>query len=461
MQLIGVEIENFAAFQKQFVPLRDGINVLVGENNTGKTALLRAISALGNLPVGTSPSGRAIPPLAAYCHQKDFPSFVARVIVRLEAGDPSILTLEAVWDRLAIGATASFEFKVWAANGTVDFRRALVTLEGRQLEFYVARDDGFHRRIFDAHRFENFQMDVLPSARYGTPQGNTVAAIPSGLPYFAWAKSFADICSIDSHRRTESNLPLAANNSLPRNASSLATFLDTLQGNDPETFGRIKKVIVDAFPEFRHLIVYKHEGNVNLSFQLSTGERIPLVNCGTGVEQFLALATFVLTAKSRSIILMDEPHAYLHPRAERNLIRFLESHPEHKYVVATHSTVMVNGVAPNRITFVRPPGSPFKESDESLDVDMFLRMLGYRNSDFFFYDKIVMVEGDADVLIISQLFKDKIAQMDEAINIVPLDGVPEKPKLEDLQLYLRKFQKMLDAAGYSTKNCLYLLDGYR
>jgi predicted ATPase len=46
MKLIGIEFDDYASFDKQFVRLGDGINLIVGRNNAGKTALLRGISLI-------------------------------------------------------------------------------------------------------------------------------------------------------------------------------------------------------------------------------------------------------------------------------------------------------------------------------------------------------------------------------------------------------------------------------
>lgn len=52
MKLIGIQLENYACFEKCFVPLEPGLSVLVGRNNSGKTAILRGLTCLRSLPIG-------------------------------------------------------------------------------------------------------------------------------------------------------------------------------------------------------------------------------------------------------------------------------------------------------------------------------------------------------------------------------------------------------------------------
>lgn len=46
MKFLGVELRRYACFDQQFVRLQPGLNFLVGRNNSGKTAVLRALPLL-------------------------------------------------------------------------------------------------------------------------------------------------------------------------------------------------------------------------------------------------------------------------------------------------------------------------------------------------------------------------------------------------------------------------------
>src|SRR5258708_39313608 len=50
MKSLGVEFLNYACFERCFVPLDAGVRLLVGRNNSGKTALLRGIATRRALP---------------------------------------------------------------------------------------------------------------------------------------------------------------------------------------------------------------------------------------------------------------------------------------------------------------------------------------------------------------------------------------------------------------------------
>jgi hypothetical protein len=52
MELIGLQFEDFACFKLRSIPLKSGVQILVGKNNAGKTAILRGLAAIRSIPVG-------------------------------------------------------------------------------------------------------------------------------------------------------------------------------------------------------------------------------------------------------------------------------------------------------------------------------------------------------------------------------------------------------------------------
>jgi AAA15 family ATPase/GTPase len=52
MEPLGIRFENFACFDECYVRLDQPLQILVGKNNAGKTAVLRGLTALRGLPIG-------------------------------------------------------------------------------------------------------------------------------------------------------------------------------------------------------------------------------------------------------------------------------------------------------------------------------------------------------------------------------------------------------------------------
>jgi hypothetical protein len=168
----------------------------------------------------------------------------------------------------------------------------------------------------------------------------------------------------------------------------------------------------------------------------------------------LALATFVLSTPP-SLVLLDEPHSFLHPTAERSLLEFLNAHPEHLYVISTHSSVLINSVDPSRVTHLSPPGEGYSSTREVLDSSRVLFDLGYRNSDFLFYDRLVFVEGESD----SEIFPILLEATGMISNAEQRTGFPSLDGVGNIQLSILRMEKYLSAVGRTRQPRAYILDG--
>lgn len=92
MKLIGIEFQDFACFDKKFVGITDGLKILVGRNNSGKTALLRGITLLGDL--GVEPRRTSLRDFAGYARAET--SFGLNVTFESESEDPTVFQGEQV-----------------------------------------------------------------------------------------------------------------------------------------------------------------------------------------------------------------------------------------------------------------------------------------------------------------------------------------------------------------------------
>ena len=206
---------------------------------------------------------------------------------------------------------------------------------------------------------------------------------------------------------------LSLGDKLTSNADNLKSFLHKLNSNDRKKYKSIESHMKRAFPEIEEIItpisqisdkagILNHT-DIRFKFKYYTpenyNETISLKYCGTGIEQYLAIATAIITAEYPTLFLIDEPHAFLHPFAEKKLLELIEEYPQHQYVISTHSPAILNFICSESIRLLKriEDGSV---SYTEYNVESVISELGLRPSDLWFYEKILFVEGQTEEKVI-------------------------------------------------------------
>jgi hypothetical protein len=170
----------------------------------------------------------------------------------------------------------------------------------------------------------------------------------------------------------------------------------------------LDRLIAAMFPEVDRVLAGPSGTNVvTISVHDRFANRnVPLAEVGTGLTQSLHLIASVLLQPPGRTMLIEEPTAYLHPGAERLLATFIRDHPEHAYVISTHSPIFINALEPDRLVLVRRDINGIDISPViGTDVTMrqALQELGVQAGDLALSERVLFVEGIADVGIYPEL----------------------------------------------------------
>ncbi|HEV2489570.1 MAG TPA: AAA family ATPase [Candidatus Acidoferrales bacterium] len=189
------------------------------------------------------------------------------------------------------------------------------------------------------------------------------------------------------------------------NAANLPAVLMLLQNNKVR-FDQFNKVVQAILPQVPRISVRPTSGNAQVLEILvwpfeSQPDRedltVPLKDSGTGLGQVLAMLYVVLASRRHTVIVIDEPQSFLHPGAARKLIEVLRNHPEHQYIIATHSPSAISAAEPRTVTVARlESGETVLQQvniAEARAQETLLAELGARLSDVFGSDSVLWVEG--------------------------------------------------------------------
>src|SRR5437773_2484526 len=122
--------------------------------------------------------------------------------------------------------------------------------------------------------------------------------------------------------------PYGTSSELSSDARNLPEVLNILQGN-PERFREYSDLVRRIFPSIQKISVRPFPAGGNraeiLVWQVDPAFQrddlaIPLLQCGTGVGQVLAILYVAEVSEQPRTIIIDEPGSFLHPGASRALI---------------------------------------------------------------------------------------------------------------------------------------------
>src|SRR5690606_23150984 len=140
---------------------------------------------------------------------------------------------------------------------------------------------------------------------------------------------------------------------------NLPAVLHYLYNKNPNRFHRYIDLVQEIFPEVKAITIppINNQTVQILIWNIDpTRERddlaIPLSMSGTGISQVLAILYIIVTSEIPRIIIIDEPQSFLHPGAIRKLFNILKQHPQHQYIITTHSPIVIAAADPDNILMI-------------------------------------------------------------------------------------------------------------
>jgi putative ATP-dependent endonuclease of the OLD family len=182
---------------------------------------------------------------------------------------------------------------------------------------------------------------------------------------------------------------------------------------------------------------------------------MPLSNQGTGLQRMSLIYLIqnmiekkLMGESDNKLLLIDEPEAFLHPEAVRALSRSLYKIGEKMpFMISTHSPILIDLSERHTSIQVFRVGEKeavqlYKSVNEQFDDDDIknMKILNYVDSyvnEFFFADRVVIVEGDTEYIAFKHLAKLK----NENVHIIRARG---KATIGTLMKILNQFNSSYD-----------------
>jgi predicted ATPase len=395
MYISALRIKNYKSFYDSGdINFDRGLNILIGPNSSGKTALLETlglrVSPKPHLSEKTKPARNS---------KIDDESSIE---VAVKIGPEEFNDICRNFDSSLI--FPSFDNHDRALQQLNSFLVDGLTIRGR------VGANGFLDSSFDyglnprRQDFSRVTLDDGGRFVFMSEEGNPQREFGFKVLY-TFGKS---IYRFHAERPNVGRCAIGLSTELKPDASNLAEVLHVLQSKNHPRFENLKRLLTRIFPFIPAISVSMEENGESHArvFEIRVwldNERedlaIPLNECGTGIGQALAILYVLVNSSAGRTLAIDEPQSFLHPGAARTLVQIMNEHQQHQYFISTHSPEILAVTGPSTITALDYDDGESKVSSLSLSQSAELRKvfdgLGVDFS-IFFATKVVWVEGPTE-----------------------------------------------------------------
>jgi energy-coupling factor transporter ATP-binding protein EcfA2 len=450
MYIVKFQINNYKSFlSSQEINLTPGFNVIVGQNNAGKTAFVEALSI--HFSDRYHISMKTVPSPGIHLH--DSPTSSVQIAFKLAEGET---------EQLLINARGTFYLPIRERTDLENAAPEFLTLLRQPgLLQFVYEQGGFATayleslgEIKDAYRLGEIRVNTSQRQLEGTQNFYNVGQIASNQFYGPYLANILRerIYIFRAERLNVSQSSFGTQTVLSSNASNLAEVLHNLQSINPTRFRRFNQHVSTIFPEIKWVTIPSGPENNQVQILIWSidpdTERadlaIPLSESGTGIGQVLAMLYVVLTADYPRTIIIDEPQSFLNPGAVRKLIEILKQYTQHQFIITTHSPEVVSVVKPQTLFLLRKVEAETiieqLDSSETQNQKLLLSEVGARLSDVFGADNILWLEGATEELcfpLIVEKVLQKPLQGTKIIGVVQTGDFESKHSSTVLKIYDR------------------------
>ena len=415
MYIKSVHIENYKSYKGCFdISLNDGINILVGNNEAGKSTLIEAI----HLALTGILNGRYLKnELSQYLFNNDI---VNEYLDNLKNGRPA--SLPHILIELYIGGD---DCPLFCGNANS----------------HREDDCGLSYKITFDERYRDVYEELIKQ---------DVKTLPIEYYDVVWT-SFARDGSITSRNIPLKSALIDSSNTRYQNGSDVYISRIVKECLEP-------KEIVDITQAYRKMQeVFMGEesiGNINtrlkgasrisnkdveLSVDLSSKnawenclmtylDKIPFNYIGKG-EQCIVKTKLALAhkkAKEASIILMEEPENHLSYSKLNELIAAIKEHcKEKQIIISTHSSFVANKLGLKSLILLHDRKTLRLHDLSPSTIDYFEKLSGYDTLRLLLCQKAILVEGDSDELVVQKAYLKKYGKLpiEDGVDVIAVGNL--------------------------------------
>lgn len=441
MMIKKLLIKNYKSIEKVVIEMKSDVNIFVGENDSGKSTILEAISIVstGNL------NGRSFEKQikANLFNQNIREKYIASLKSKKQVQSPPVIIIEAYLDM----DDAAF-------TGTNNELREDCAGIRMELAFNSEYSEAYKQMLKDE---EIYDIPVeFYAVSYHYFKGTSVV-----YRYAPVKGTFIDTTRKDYSYVMDKFV-----------TSNIATYLTTKEQTDLSTAYRKSR---HAFQENEVVkqLNYSMRNNVTVNeksvavdlkednidewkHQMSIiVESIPFENIGFGTQNAIKIELAIKNSKEQvNLVMMEEPENNLSYTNMTRLIEHIIQSEEKQMFISTHSSYIANKLNLGNI-FLLYNGKIKSMGELPEDTKRYFKKLpGYDTLRVVLAEKVILVEGPTDELIIQRAYLDEYGKLplEDGIDVIVVDSLAFKRYCDIAVLLKKKIVIVTDNDGDIQKN---------
>ena len=434
-------IRNYKSIEDTIIEMRPDVNIFVGENDSGKSTILEAISIVstGNL------NGRSFEKQikANIFNQNEREKYIASLKnIKCVMAPPTII-IEAyldIEDQTFSGTNNELREDCAGIRMELAFNQTYADIYKQMLkdgeiydipiEFYTVNYHYFKGTPV-VYRFAPVKGVFIDTTRkdYSYVMDKFVT---SNIATYLTAKEQTDLSTAyrkSRHAFQENEVVKQLNHSISKNVkvNERSVAIDLREDNIDE---------------------WKHQMSVIV-------ESIPFENIGFGTQNSIKIELAIKKSKDQvNLIMMEEPENNLSYTNMTKLIDHVIESEGKQVFISTHSSYIANKLNLGNI-FLLHNGKIESMSKLPDDTKRYFKKLpGYDTLRAVLAEKIILVEGPTDELIIQRAYLDEYGRlpMDDGIDVIVVDSLAFKRYCDIAVLLKKKMVIVTDNDGNIQKN---------
>jgi predicted ATP-dependent endonuclease of OLD family len=416
MKIKKLKIINYKLFQNATIEMNDKMNIFVGENDSGKTTILEALSMVLTGKINSNNIANRI----------NLDWFNVRVrksyIEAIKSGETPVLP--AIEIEAYFSAPDDDEVDIKKFKGTNNSLRE--DAEGVKLEIIFDTQyasayrqllaDGKVKDIPIEYYKINFRTFANPEY-YTQTTSRKVACIDTTKKDYGSVLNRFVSSSINEYLTEEDMTELRhayrANRHEFTENQAVKRLNDKLQQShsfDGKTISlNLRESGIDEW-----------KGDMSISL-----DDVPLENSGFGTQNMFKSEIFLLQNSDVDILIIEEPENNLSYTNMSILISKLSESSEKQLFISTHSSFVANKLGLQFLHLVSNESTiPLKMLSRDT-YDYFLKLPGYNTLRVLLANHVILVEGPADELIVQRAYIDNFGKqpIEAGIDVVAVDSL--------------------------------------